>query len=291
MNYISVNQIAKLWKVSPRTVRNYCAHGKIKGTFITGKTWNIPSNATKPIKDLTTNLCKRLKFERDNKIKNGIYHKIIIELTFNSNKIEGSKLTQEETRYIYETNTISNQGASINIDDIMETVNHFKCFTYILDKSNYRLSEKLIKDLHKMLKENTSDSKKDWFAVGDYKKLINEVGGKETTKPHEVSNQMKELLNNYNKIEKVNFEDIIAFHYNFEIIHPFQDGNGRIGRLIMFKECLKNNIVPFIVQDQLKEFYYRGLSNWKSEKEYLMDTCLSAQDDFKKYLDYFGIKY
>jgi len=291
MNYISVNQIAKLWKVSPRTVRNYCAHGKIKGTFITGKTWNIPSNATKPIKDLTTNLCKRLKFERDNKIKNGIYHKIIIELTFNSNKIEGSKLTQEETRYIYETNTISNQGASINIDDIMETVNHFKCFTYILDKSNYRLSEKLIKDLHKMLKENTSDSKKDWFAVGDYKKLINEVGGKETTKPHEVSNQMKELLNNYNKIEKVNFEDIIAFHYNFEIIHPFQNGNGRIGRLIMFKECLKNNIVPFIVQDQLKEFYYRGLSNWKSEKEYLMDTCLSAQDDFKKYLDYFGIKY
>jgi Fic family protein len=291
MNYISVNQIAKLWKVSPRTVRNYCAHGKIKGTFITGKTWNIPSNATKPIKDLTTNLCKRLKFERDNKIKNGIYHKIIIELTFNSNKIEGSKLTQEETRYIYETNTISNQGASINIDDIMETVNHFKCFTYILDKSNYRLSEKLIKDLHKMLKENTSDSKKDWFAVGDYKKLINEVGGKETTKPHEVSNQMKELLNNYNKIEKVNFEDIIAFHYNFEIIHPFQDGNGRIGRLIMFKECLKNNIVPFIVQDQLKEFYYRGLLNWKSEKEYLMDTCLNAQDDFKKYLDYFGIKY
>ena len=291
MNYISVNQIAKLWKVSPRTVRNYCAHGKIKGTFITGKTWNIPSNATKPIKDLTTNLCKRLKFERDNKIKNGIYHKIIIELTFNSNKIEGSKLTQEETRYIYETNTISNQGASINIDDIMETVNHFKCFTYILDKSNYRLSEKLIKDLHKMLKENTSDSKKDWFAVGDYKKLINEVGGKETTKPHEVSNQMKELLDNYNKIEKVNFEDIIAFHYNFEIIHPFQNGNGRIGRLIMFKECLKNNIVPFIVQDQLKEFYYRGLSNWKSEKEYLMDTCLSAQDDFKKYLDYFGIKY
>jgi len=291
MNYISVNQIAKLWKVSPRTVRNYCAHGKINGAFITGKTWNIPSNATKPIKFSSPNLAKRLKFEKDNKIKNGIYHKTIIELTYNSNKIEGSSLTHEETRYIYETNTISKEGAVINIDDIMETTNHFKCFNFIIDKTNYLLSEKFIKDLHKMLKENTSNSKKEWFALGDYKKLGNEVGGKITAKPTEVSSQIKKLLDNYNKMGKITLEDIIHFHYHFEIIHPFQDGNGRIGRLIMFKECLKHNIVPFIIQDKFKEFYYRGLSEWKSDQGYLIDTCLSAQDDFKKYLEYFELKY
>ena len=183
------------------------------------------------------------------------------------------------------------EGSTINIDDIMETSNHFKCFNYIINKTNYLLSEKFIKDLHKMLKENISDSKKEWFAIGDYKKLKNEVGGKITAKPTEVSSQIKELLDNYNKIDKMTFEDIIAFHYNFEIIHPFQDGNGRIGRLIMFKECLKHNIVPFIIQDKLKEFYYRGLAKWKGEQKYLIDTCLSAQDDFKKYLEYFGLKY
>ena len=296
MNYLSVSQIAKKWNMSERSIRNYCAKGKIDGAFLTGKTWNIPKDAEKPnrinkkiLKPET--LLNILRAEKKNKIAGGIYHKVQINLTFNSNHIEGSKLTLEQTRYIFETNTIGINNKSLNVDDIVETANHFKCIDMIIESAKKTISEKFIKELHKTLKNGTSVSRLDWFKVGDYKKLPNEVGGKETAKPKTVSKKMKELLNWYNSLSLVSFDDILNFHYKFEIIHPFQDGNGRIGRLIMFKECLKNDIVPFIIDDNLKLFYYRGLNEWKTERGYLRDTCLSGQDKFKKWLDYFKISY
>ena len=296
MNYLSVSQIAKKWNMSERSIRNYCAKGKIDGAFLTGKTWNIPKDAKKPnrinkkiLKPET--LLNILQAEKKNKIAGGIYHKVQINLTFNSNHIEGSKLTLEQTRYIFETNTIGINNKSLNVDDIVETVNHFKCIDMIIESAKKTISEKFIKELHKTLKNGTSVSRLDWFKVGDYKKLSNEVGGKETAKPETVSKKMKELLNWYNSLSLVSFDDILNFHYRFEIIHPFQDGNGRIGRLIMFKECLKNDIVPFIIDDNLKLFYYRGLNKWKNERGYLRDTCLTGQDKFKKWLDYFKISY
>ena len=212
-------------------------------------------------------------------------------MTYNSNHIEGSRLTHDQTRYIFETNTIGITDEGVRVDDIIETSTHFRCIDEIIDNAKSQLSEKFIKHLHFILKTGTSDSKKDWFAVGDYKKLPNEVGGRETTLPEDVSEEMKKLLASYNSKENVTLEDIIEFHVQFERIHPFQDGNGRIGRLIMFKECLKHNIVPFIIEDKIKMFYYRGLKEWNQEKGYLTDTCLSAQDIFKKYLDYFRIEY
>lgn len=295
MKYLSVSEIAKKWNLSERTVRNYCALGKIPGAFLTGKTWNIPQTAQRPQRgkqiDKQRTLCKVLKEEKAGKLKGGIYHKVQIELTYNSNHIEGSKLTHDQTRYIYETNTIGVTDSVLNVDDIVETANHFKCIDMMIDAVNYPLSEAFIKKLHLTLKSTTSDSRKDWFSVGDYKKLPNEVGGKCTTPPEKVSQQMKELLDSYNKKDKKSLNDIIEFHVNFESIHPFQDGNGRVGRLIMFKECLRNNIVPFIIDEDLKMFYYRGLYEWKRERGYLIDTCLAAQDKFKKYLDYFRVPY
>ena len=296
MNYLSVSQIAKKWNMSERSIRNYCAKGKINGAFLKGKTWNIPKNAKKPnrinkksFKPET--LLNILRAEKKNKIAGGIYHKVQIDLTFNSNHIEGSKLTLEQTRYIFETNTIGINNKSLNVDDIVETVNHFKCIDMIIESAKKTISEKFIKELHKTLKNGTSGGRLDWFKVGDYKKLPNEVGGKETTKPEMVSKKMKELLNWYNSLSLVSLDNILDFHYKFEIIHPFQDGNGRIGRLIMFKECLKHDIVPFIIDDNLKLFYYRGLNEWKNERGFLRDTCLTGQDKFKKYLDYFEIPY
>ncbi len=296
MKYVSVAEMAKRWNMSERGVRNYCAKGKIPNAFITGKTWNIPENAVKPDRKnkKKTNdsiLLNRLKAEKGSKLSGGIYHKVQIELTYNSNHIEGSKLTHDQTRYIFETNTIGIKDEVINVDDIVETSNHFKCIDIIIDGANKTLTENYIKKLHLILKNGTSDSRKDWFAVGDYKKLPNEVGGKDTVEPKNVSREVKKLLSDYNSKESKTLEDIIDFHYRFERIHPFQDGNGRVGRLIMFKECLKYNIVPFIIDDNLKLFYYRGLSEWENEKGYLMDTCLTAQDNFKKYLDYFKIEY
>lgn len=296
MNYLSVSQIAKKWNMSESSIRNYCAKGKIDGAFLIGKTWNIPKNAKKPnrinkksFKPET--LLAILQTEKKNKIAGGIYHKVQINLTFNSNHIEGSKLTLEQTRYIFETNTISINNKSLNVDDIVETVNHFKCIDMIIESAKKRISEKFIKELHKTLKNGTSGSRLDWFKVGDYKKLPNEVGGKETAELETVSKKMKELLDWYNSLSLVSFDNILDFHYKFEIIHPFQDGNGRIGRLIMFKECLKHDIVPFIIDDNLKLFYYRGLNEWKKERGYLRDTCLAGQDKFKKWLDYFKISY
>lgn len=288
--------MAKKWNMSERGVRKYCAEDKIPGAFLTGKTWNIPENAEKPERknkksDEPQNLLERLRAEKKASVKGGIYHKIQIELTYNSNHIEGSKLTHDQTRYIFETNTIRAENAALNVDDIIETANHFKCIDMVIDNATYRLTEKFIKELHFTLKSGTSDSRKDWFNVGEYKKLPNEVGGKETAKPEDTANKIKTILKDYNQKDEHTLEEIIDFHYRFETIHPFQDGNGRVGRLIMFKECLKNNIVPFIIDDSLNMFYYRSLSEWNNEKGYLMDTCLAAQDKFKKYLEYFKVPY
>lgn len=296
MRYFSVAEMAKKWDVSERSVRNYCAHGRVPGAFITGKTWNIPKNAKKPErsnkkKEKKTTLLDILLDEKANKYSGGIYHKTQIDLTYNSNHMEGSRLTHDQTRYIFETNTIGIEKEVLNVDDVIETANHFRCIDMIIDYAKATLTENFIKKLHLVLKNGTSDSRKDWFVVGDYKKMPNEVGGMETALPEEVADRMKKLLSEYNNQEEKALEDILNFHVKFECIHPFQDGNGRVGRLIMFKECLKYNIVPFIIEDNLKLFYYRGLKEWNNEKGYLTDTCLTAQDKYKAYLDYFRIEY
>ena len=296
MRYLSVTEIAKKWELSERSVRNYCSKGRVNGAFLTDKTWNIPENAKKPErtnkrKEKYVTLLDILRDQKASKYPGGIYHKTQIDLTYNSNHIEGSRLTHDQTRYIFETNTIGVENEVLNVDDVIETVNHFRCIDMIIENAKTALTEKFIKELHLILKNGTSDSRKDWFAVGDYKKFPNEVGGMGTTLPKEVADKMKELLAEYNTEEEKTFEDILDFHVKFERIHPFQDGNGRVGRLIMFKECLKYNIVPFIIDDDLKMFYYRGLKEWNNEKGYLTDTCLRAQDKYKAYLDYFKIHY
>lgn len=296
MTYISVAEAAKKWKISERSVRNYCAQNRIIGAFLTGKTWNIPAEAPKPTRKQTkakepASLLAILKAEQSSKQPNGIYHKIQIDLTYNSNHMEGSQLTHDQTRYIFETNTIGMEDKSLKVDDIVETANHFKCIDMIIENANYNLSEHFIKQLHLILKNGTSDSRLSWFAVGDYKKKPNEVGGYSTTAPENVAKEIKALLTKYNQQEKHSFDEFLDFHYQFEKIHPFQDGNGRIGRLILFKECLKNNIVPFIITDKIKMFYYMGLKEWPTNHERLQDTCLAAQDEMKAILDYFKIKY
>ena len=233
----------------------------------------------------------RLREEMEMKLKGGLYHQTQIRIAYNSNHMEGSRLTHDQTRYIFETNTIGVEKEVLNVDDVIETANHFRCIDMIIDHAKAALTEKFIKELHLILKNGTSDSRKDWFAVGDYKKLPNEVGGRDTALPEEVADKMKALLAEYNAKEEKNFEDILDFHLKFERIHPFQDGNGRVGRLPKFKECLKYNIVPFIIEDNLKMFYYRGLKEWDNEKGYLTDTCLTAQDKYKAYLDYIRIAY
>ena len=296
MRYLSVTEIAKKWDVSERSVRNYCARGRVMGAFLTGKTWNIPENAEKPEctnkrKEQPITLLDILKEQKASKYPGGIYHKTQIELTYNSNHIEGSRLTHDQTRYIFETNTIGVENEVFNVDDVVETANHFRCIDVIIENAKMVLTEKFIKELHLILKNGTSDSRKDLFAVGDYKRLPNEVGGMDTAFPEAVADRMKALLTEYNAKEEKTLEGILDFHVKFERIHPFQDGNGRVGRLIMFKECLKYNIVPFIIEDNLKMFYYRGLKEWNNEKGYLTDTCLTAQDKYKTYLDYFRIEY
>lgn len=240
-------------------------------------------------KNIENNLLKQLLEEKEMKLKGGIYHNIQVKFAYNSNHIEGSRLSEEQTRYIYETHSlISDKEEVVSINDINEALNHFRCFDYILENVNI-LNENLIKELHKILKTNTSDSLKEWFKVGDYKLKPNMVGGKKTVSPSKVKKEIEALLNIYNEKEKITFEDIVDFHYKFESIHPFQDGNGRVGRLIMFKECLKHNIIPFIIDEKHKLFYYRGLKEYENEKGFLIDTCLSAQDDFKKLLEFFEI--
>ena len=294
MNYVSVTEWAQDNGVSERTARNYCAQGKIEGAYLIGKTWNIPADAKKPgrkKKEVVSPLLEILREQKAGKIKGGIYHRIQIDLTYNSNHIEGSRLTHDQTRYIFETNTIGVTDNAVNVDDIIETTNHFKAIDYIIDETAGKPTESLIKHLHLILKSGTSDERKDWFRVGNYKKIPNEVGGSDTTLPENVHNEMKSLLKEYNALKSPSFEDILDFHQRFEAIHPFQDGNGRVGRLIMFRECLRLGYVPFIITDDLKMFYYRGLKNWPEIKGYLIDTCLTAQDNFKLFLDKFRIQY
>ena len=294
MEYISVILFAEKYGISERTARNYCAQGKIAGVFLTGKTWNIPADATLPkrgkAKEKTMPLLKVLREQKASKLKGSIYHRTQIDLTYSSNHIEGSKLTHDQTRYIYETNTIGLMDSAVNVDDIVETVNHFHCIDYIIEHAEERLTEELIKHLHLLLKTGTSDSRKDWFAVGDYKRLPNEVGGIDTCPPEKVHKSLKALLTEYHQKRSKSFEDILDFHVRFEQIHPFQDGNGRVGRLLMFKECLANGIIPFIITEELKMFYYRGLKEWGHINGYLTDTCLTAQDQYKELLRYFKIK-
>ena len=292
MEYISVSQFAEKYGVSERTARNYCAIGKIEGAFLVGKSWNIPAIATLPKKGKAkvSPLLSRLREDKESRLKGGIYHRIQIDLTYNSNHIEGSRLTKEQTRYIFETNTLGVTTENTRIDDIIETVNHFRCIDYVIDHATDKITESHIKQLHAILKANTSDSQKDWFAVGAYKKLANEVGGETTTQPADVHDEMKALLAGYNAQEKIDLDAILDFHVRFERIHPFQDGNGRVGRLLMFWQCLQNRLMPFIVTEDLRLYYYRGLQNWGQVNGFLRDTILTAQDMFEDVMRYFGIR-
>ena len=293
MEYISVVQFAEKHGISERTARKYCAEGRIDGAFLTGKTWNIPADAELPKKGKRklSPLLIRLREEKDARLKGGIYHRTQIDLTYNSNHIEGSRMTKEQTRYIFETNTLGITTENTSVDDIMETVNHFRCIDYVIDHAMDKITEAHIKQLHAILKTNTSDSQKSWFAVGDYKRLANEVGGEETVAPEDVHKRMKTLIGEYNAIKKVEFDDILDFHVQFERIHPFQDGNGRVGRLMLLWQCLQSAHVPFVITEDLRLYYYRGIQNWGKINGYLRDTCLTAQDSYKLSLDYFKIKY
>lgn len=256
---------AKKRNISKRSVRNYCAEGRVADAVLMGKIWMITEGAEKPIRKIRSDaasatLLDILRREKNTSLSGGIYHKAQIELTYNSNHIEGSRLTHDQTRYIFETNTISVTNDILNVDDIVETSNHFRCIDLVIENAASILTEGFIKELHRVLKNGTSDSRQPWFVVGDYKKLSNEVGGRDTTLPEDVAAEMKLLIASYNAEKKKTFEEILDFHYRFECIHPFQDGNGRVGRLILFKECLRNNIVPFIIDEELKMSYYRGLS-------------------------------
>lgn len=293
MDYISVNEAAKRWNTSERSVRNYCAQGRVDGAFLTGKTWNIPADAQKPDRAnrRKATLLETLSDQMKRRLPGGIYHKVQIELTYNSNHIEGSKLTHDQTRYIFETNTVGVEDDALRVDDIVETANHFRCIDLVIARAAEPISEALVKQLHFMLKNGTSDSRKGWFAVGEYKKLPNTVGDMPTSSPADVAAHLKALLKEYNSSKDKTLDELLDFHCRFERIHPFQDGNGRVGRLLLFKECLRCDVVPFIIDDDLKLFYYRGLKQWDSDRAYLRDTCLAAQDKFKAWLDYFGVSY
>ena len=296
MTYLSVTEVARLWGVSARSVRNYCAQGRVPGAFLTGKTWSIPADAKKPgrlngRRRAPTPLLARLREELSARTSGGIYHKVQVELTYNSNHMEGNRLTHDQTRLIFETSTIGPEGKSVRVDDVIEASNHFRCIDYVITHADDALSESLLKDLHRILKTSTSDSGRDWFAVGYYKLLPNEVGGRETTAPEDVAREVRGLISSYETNRAATLEDIVSFHVSLERIHPFQDGNGRVGRLVMFKECLRHGVTPFVIGDDTELFYYRGLSRWDAERGWLMDTCLAAQDTFKGWLDYFHIPY
>ncbi len=295
MKYKNTKEMSLIWNISERSVRDYCNKGKIPGAVLDGKTWKIPENAEKPKRQIrhsikNKTLLELLKEEKESKRSGGIYHELQIEMTYNSNHIEGSKLTHDETRYIFETKTINSKETQ-KVDDIIETINHFKCIDLVIDLANYKLSESMIKQLHFMLKNNTTDSMDPTFKVGDYKLKENVVGGMATCLPKEVKTKMKQLIDTYNSKKEITINDIIEFHHDFEAIHPFQDGNGRVGRLIMLKECLKYNFIPILITDDIKMFYYRGLKNWVNEHGWLIDTCLSGQDKMESLLKMFNIKY
>jgi len=243
------------------------------------------------MKEISDNkILQLLREEKDIKLSGGLYHELQVRMTYNSNHMEGSRLSEDQTRLIFETNTID-VGDGIPVDDVLETVHHFRAIDYVIDIAEEELSEEIIKKLHYILKHDTKDALLYWFAVGDYKKRANMVGGKETVKPAEVSQHMKRLLDEYNAKAEISLEDIIAFHAEFELIHPFQDGNGRVGRLVALKECLRHNVIPFIIEDAKKQYYYRGLSEWNRERGWLRDTCLDGQDTFVRLLDMLEISY
>lgn len=295
LNKMTQKDIAEILRVEPATISKYEAgtiEPSIESLKRLAETFNITVDEL--IKDeekfdvSKINVLEVLREQKEMGLKGNLYHNTQIMFSYNTNHIEGSKLTEEQTRYIFETNTVLFEGGTVaSVDDILETANHFKLVDYMLDVADKELTEEMIKEFHKILKEGTSDSRKDWFNVGDYKKLANEAGNMKTTLPKNVQKDMIKLMQWYNSLGKVKIEDIIEFHYRFECIHPFQDGNGRVGRIIMFKECLKNNIIPFIILDKDKLFYYRGLKEYKSEKGYLIDTCLNAQDQYVRLIEYF----
>lgn len=293
MKYISAAEFADKHGIAERTARHYCACGKIDGAFLTGKTWNIPQEAPlptrKPKRSRIMPLLSVLQEQMAGGLKGGIYHHTQIHFTYNTNHIEGSKLTEEQTRHIFETQSLIANNDIIHVDDLIETSNHFRCVDYIIRNAQLPLTESMICELHAILKTATSDDSRPWFAVGAYKKYENEVAGRDTTPPALVRAEMKKLLQQYHRLKKKTLDDIISFHHSFECIHPFQDGNGRIGRLIMFKECLAHNIVPFIITEELKLFYYRGLAHWPGIPGYLRDTILTAQDDFRHLMRKFRI--
>ena len=291
MRLIPEEEYAANHSLTVQTVRDYCAEGKLPGAVQEGEMWRIPADAPLPDEVKHSPLLLALREQMESKMRGGIYHRTQIDLTYNSNHIEGSRLSKEQTRYIYETNTIGVTDETLSVDDIIETTNHFRCIDFIIEHAEEPLTEEMIKRLHALLKAGTSDADRPWFAVGEYKRLPNEVGGKETAAPEDVPAVMRALLQEYTGKRRVSLEEILDFHYRLEMIHPFQDGNGRVGRLIIFKECLAHHIVPFIITEELKMYYYRGLDRWEEVRGYLLDTCLTAQDRYRAILDYFRITY
>lgn len=291
MRLVPEEEYAANHGLTVQAVRGYCAEGKLPGAEQEGETWRIPADAPLPAETEYSPLLLALREQMESKMRGGIYHRTQIDLTYNSNHIEGSRLSKEQTRYIYETNTIGVTDEAVSVDDIIETTNHFRCIDFIIEHAEEPLTEEMIKRLHAILKAGTSDADRPWFAVGEYKRLPNEVGGKETAAPEDVPAAMRELLQEYTGKRQVSLEEILDFHYRMEMIHPFQDGNGRVGRLIIFKECLAHHIVPFIITEELKMYYNRGLDRWEEVRGYLLDTCLTAQDRYRAILDYFRITY
>ena len=294
MKYLNTKQISKKWNISQRSVRLYCQSGRVSDAYFDNGVWYIPENAKKPnriLRKRKRSITNVLIDQKNNKISGSIYNKLQVDFAYNSNHIEGSKLSFEQTQYIFETKTIS--GENINLNDLLETINHFRCFDYIIDTYDKKLNESYIKHIHKLLKQDTFSSQSMEAIVGEYKKYENVIGDMKTTTPKLVSSHMKKLLDKYNKKNKHSFEELIEFHVEFERIHPFYDGNGRVGRLILFKECLKEKIVPFIIDDKFKREYYNGLKKWQvfKDKNYLLQTCLLMQDNMKIIFDFFDITY
>lgn len=291
MRLVPEEEYAANHGLTVQAVRGYCAEGKLPGAEQEGEMWRIPADAPLPAETEHSPLLVALREQMESKMRGGIYHRTQIDLTYNSNHIEGSRLSKEQTRYIYETNTIGITDEAVSVDDIIETTNHFRCIDFVIEHAEEPLTEEMIKRLHALLKAGTSDADRPWFAVGEYKLLPNEVGGKETTAPEDVPSAMRALLQEYAGKRQVSLEEILNFHYRMEMTHPFQDGNGRVGRLIIFKECLAHHIVPFIITEELKMYYYQGLDRWEEVRGYLLDTCLTAQDRYRAILDYFRITY
>ena len=297
-NKMTQRDIAEILKVEPGTVSKYesgMLEPNIDSIKKLAETFGVTidellKDDEENIDISRINLLEILREQKEMKLNGNLYHNTQIMFAYNTNHIEGSKLTEDQTRYIYETNTILFEGETVaNVDDILETINHFKLVDYMLDIASEPLTEDIIKKFHKILKEGTMDSRKEWFNVGEYKKLPNEAGMMKTASPNETPKEMQKLMKWYNSLSKITIKEIIEFHARFEKIHPFQDGNGRVGRMVMFKECLKNNIIPFIIFDKDKLFYYRGLKEYQGnrEKGYLIDTCLNAQDQYIKMIEYY----